>query len=49
MQGIQVFHSLTEAQAHGFHVVERTRDGYLVRKLTPIGLALAIVREMVAA
>lgn len=45
MQGIVVFKSLGEAQNYGFQVFDRTKDGFLVRKLTPNGYALAIVRD----
>jgi hypothetical protein len=43
-----VFHSLQEALRLGYHVFERTHDGYVVRTRTARGWALALVslREM---
>ena len=44
MQGILVFQTLDEALAQGFEILDRTADGFLVRKRTPYGFALAIVK-----
>jgi len=44
MQGLLVFKSLAEAQERGFVLVDQTKDGFLVRKLTPQGWALALVQ-----
>ena len=44
MQGVLIIKSMTEAFAQGFEFFDRTSDGYLVRKKTPRGWALAIVR-----
>lgn len=43
MQGVIVFRSLEEALEKGFEVIDRTKEGFLVRKLTPGGYAIAIV------
>jgi len=45
MQGILVFPSLAEAVASGFEPIDRTKDGYLVRKWTGSGWALAVVKS----
>lgn len=45
MQGIMIFKSMGEAFASGFQYFDRTPEGYLVRKLTPQGWALAIARD----
>ncbi len=45
MQGIMVFKSMLEAVSSGFQYFDRTKDGYLVRKMTPAGWALAIARD----
>ena len=44
MQGIMIFKSMGEAFASGFQYFDRTKEGYLVRKMTPRGWALAIAR-----
>jgi hypothetical protein len=44
MQGVLVFKSLAEAIRAGFHVYDRTRDGYLVRMRTTGGWAFALAR-----
>lgn len=44
MQGILIFQSLEEALAKGFEVFDLTADGYVVRKVTEQGYALALVR-----
>jgi hypothetical protein len=38
-----VFKSLAEAIAHGYEVVDRTGEGYLVRLRTSRGWAMALV------
>ncbi len=43
MPGMMVFSSLGEALRAGFQVYDRTPDGYLVRRLTSRGWALAVV------
>lgn len=43
MAGILTFTSLTDAIKSGFQVYDKTADGYLVRKRTPAGMALAVV------
>jgi hypothetical protein len=40
---MQVFHSLPEALRAGYHIVDRTSTGYLVRIKTGRGWALALV------
>lgn len=40
---MRVFESLKEAIAQGYQVVERTKDGYLVRIHTQAGWAMALV------
>jgi len=42
--GIVVFSSLAEAVSAGYHLCDRTADGFLVRMRTSAGWALAIVR-----
>lgn len=42
--GIVVFSSLAEAVSAGYQLLERTVDGFLVRKNTAAGWALAVVR-----
>ncbi|MGD0472700.1 MAG: hypothetical protein ABSB70_05730 [Candidatus Velthaea sp.] len=44
MQGFLVFKSLTEAIRAGFHVYDRTADGYLVRTRTSSGWAFAFAK-----
>ena len=44
MQGIMIFKSISEALSSGFQYFDRTKEGYLVRKMTPRGWALAIAR-----
>jgi hypothetical protein len=43
MPGLMTFPSLAAAIRAGFQVYDRTETGYLVRKRTPAGFALAIV------
>jgi hypothetical protein len=43
MSGLVVFNSLPEAIRAGFQIYDRTRDGYLVRRRTPGGWAMAVV------
>ena len=43
MAGILVFQTVTDALRAGFHVYDRTSDGYLVRTRTARGWALAVV------
>jgi len=45
MQGILFFKSMGEALSSGFQYFDRTKDGFLVRKMTPRGWALAIARD----
>ena len=45
MQGILIFNTLAEAVASGFEVFDRTRDGYLVRKRTQRGWAIALAKQ----
>jgi hypothetical protein len=45
MQGIMIFKSMDEAQNSGFLYFDRTKDGFLVRKMTPKGWALALARD----
>jgi hypothetical protein len=40
-----VFQSMGEAVASGFQFFDRTKEGYLVRKMTPAGWALALARS----
>jgi hypothetical protein len=44
MSGVLVFRSLAEAIRAGFHVYDRTRDGYLMRTRTARGWAFALAR-----
>ena len=43
MQGLRVFHSISEALRAGFEIADRTANGYLARTRTPRGWALALV------
>jgi hypothetical protein len=43
MPGIQVFKTLADALRAGYHVYDRTTDGYLVRTRTTSGWAMALV------
>ena len=43
MAGLMVFNSLTDALRAGFHIYDRTQDGYLVRTRTVQGWAMAVV------
>ena len=43
MAGILTFPTLKEALNAGFHVYDRTEDGYLVRTRTAGGFAMALV------
>jgi hypothetical protein len=43
MAGLVVFSTLAEAIRMGFEIYDRTTDGYIVRKQTNGGWALAIV------
>jgi hypothetical protein len=45
MQGVLVLKTMAEAFAAGFEYFDTTADGYLVRKQTPRGWALALVRK----
>jgi hypothetical protein len=45
MQGVLILRSMADAIAQGFEFFDRTSDGYIVRKKTPLGWALAIVRS----
>jgi hypothetical protein len=45
MQGILFFKSIGEALSSGFQFFDRTKDGFLVRKMTPIGWELAIASD----
>jgi len=44
MAGVVVFSSVAEALRAGFQIYDHTQDGYLVRKLTTYGWAMALVR-----
>lgn len=44
MSGLVVFKSIAEALRAGYHVLDRTPEGYLVRTRTSRGWAMAIVR-----
>lgn len=46
--GIVLFSSLAAALRAGFHVYDRTAEGYLVRQRTQGGWAIALVRERAA-
>jgi hypothetical protein len=48
MQGLLVFKSLAEAIRAGFHVYDRTGDGYLVRARTANGWAFALAKSRIA-
>jgi len=39
-----IFKSMSEAVSSGFQFFDRTKEGYLVRKMTSGGWALAIAR-----
>lgn len=43
MSGLLAFKSLEEAIRAGYHVYDKTSDGYLVRIKTAAGFALALV------
>jgi hypothetical protein len=43
MAGIMTFPTIKEALHAGFHVYDRTENGYLVRTRTAGGFALALV------
>ena len=43
MSGLMIFSSVTEALRAGYHVYDRTADGYLVRIQTRNGWAMALV------
>ncbi len=43
MQGLHVFPDLESAIAAGYHIYDRTVDGYLMRTRTALGWALALV------
>ncbi len=43
MAGIVTFTTLAEALRWGFQVYDTAPEGYLVRKRTPAGMALALV------
>jgi hypothetical protein len=43
MVGIMVFESVSAALRAGFQIYDRTPDGYLVRKRTVNGWAMALV------
>jgi hypothetical protein len=49
MQGILTFRTLADALRAGYHVYDRTSDGYLVRTKTPQGWAMALVPLRIAA
>jgi len=44
MAGLMVFTKLTDALQAGFQVYDKMSDGYLMRKMTPGGWAMALVR-----
>jgi hypothetical protein len=43
MHGVQVFSNLSAALRAGYHVFDRSPEGYLVRTRTPRGWAFALV------
>jgi hypothetical protein len=43
MAGLMVFSSLADALRAGFEMYDHTQDGYLVRKWTAQGWAMALV------
>jgi hypothetical protein len=43
MAGLVVFNSLSDALREGFQVYSNTQEGYLVRRRTPQGWAMAVV------
>ena len=43
MSGVTVFKTLAEALREGFEVYDKTSTGYLVRKRTAAGWAMALV------
>ena len=43
MAGIVVFQSLTEAIRQGYHIADRTENGYVVRIQASAGWAMAVV------
>ena len=45
MAGIMVFDTLAEAVRLGFRIYDRMPEGYIVRRETQSGLALALVVE----
>lgn len=45
MAGLLVFKSLADAVRAGFHVYEKTAQGYIVRTRTQAGWALAVVEH----
>lgn len=44
MAGITVFKTLAEALRAGFHVYDRTENGYIVRVRTSMGYQMALVK-----
>ena len=47
MQGLVIFKSLAEAIRAGFHVYDRTVDGYLMRTRTVSGWVLALAKARI--
>lgn len=45
MSGLVVFHSLKDALEAGYQVYDRTNEGYLLRKKTIAGWAMALVEN----
>jgi hypothetical protein len=43
MPGLMVFHSLAAAIRAGFSVYDRTENGFIVRRKTLVGYAMALV------
>jgi hypothetical protein len=48
MQGLLIFKTLSEAIRAGFHVYDRTSEGYLVRTRTVNGWAYALAKSRIS-
>lgn len=48
MQGLTVFRSLADALRNGYEVYDRLPNGYVVRRRTNAGFAMALVMESAA-
>ena len=47
MSGVTVFKTLAEAEREGFSVYDKTNTGYLVRKKTAGGWAMALMTRRI--